>query len=231
MTNRIFSTLILFCTLASIDVKAQSDDNNYVIKFPMLDDQGQNVVTTIEYYDGLGRISSQTIYQGNAIYGIEQRNYYDGDYRLINGNDGTLRAEARNILAYSGDMGITSAQRNELSNTFTCVQTQLASDGTEIVTAMYYDQKGRVVEKNSKLLGNHLRREQFTSTFTGKILTHTIIDYKGTKEIFRSTTTNNYDATTGILASTDVTTSINEGNEVKKRTAVECTFKRHNRSR
>ena len=88
-----------------------------------------------------------------------------------------------------------------MSNTFACVQTQFASDGTEIVTAMYYDQKGRVVEKNSKLLGNHLRREQFTYTFTGKVLIHTIIDYKGTKEIFRSTTTNNYDATTGILLS------------------------------
>ena len=108
MTNRILSTLVLLCTLASIDVKAQSDDNNYVIKSSMLDDQGQNVVTTIEYYDGLGRkvferhvmtqgmvdtyfvsrhyaydglgrMTAQALYQGNAIYGVEQRNYYDGD--------------------------------------------------------------------------------------------------------------------------------------------------------
>ena len=170
-------------------------------------------------YDSLGRISSQTLYQGNAIHGIEQRNYYDGDYSLINGNNGTLTAEARNILAYSGDMSTTSAQRNELGNTFACVQTQLASDGTEIVTAMYYDQKGRVMEKNSKLLDNHLRREQFSYTFTGKVLTHTILDYKGAKEVFRSVTTNNYDAATGILTSIDVTTSANGGNEAKKRTA------------
>lgn len=168
-------------------------------------------------YDGLGRMTEQTLYQGNAVYCSEQRNYYDGDYSLINGS--TLTAEARSTLAYSGNMGITSAQRNELGNTFTCVQTQLASDGTEIVTAMYYDQKGRVVEKNSKLLDNHLRREQFTYTFPGKVLTHTIMDYKGTKEVFRSVTTNNYDAATGILISIDVTTSNNGGNEVEKRIA------------
>ena len=112
-------------------------------------------------YDGLGRMTAQTLYQGNAIYVIEQ----------------------------------------ELGNTFACVQTQLASDGTDIVTAMYYDQKGRVMEKNSKLLDNHLRREQFSYTFTGKVLTHTILDYKGAKEVFRSVTTNNYDAATGILTS------------------------------
>ena len=112
-------------------------------------------------YDGLGRMTAQTLYQGNAIYVIEQ----------------------------------------ELGNTFACVQTQLASDGTDIVTAMYYDRKGRVMEKNSKLLDNHLRREQFSYTFTGKVLTHTILDYKGAKEVFRSVTTNNYDAATGILTS------------------------------
>ena len=152
-------------------------------------------------YDGLGRMTAQALYQGNAIYGIEQRNYYDGDYSLISDNGNTLSAEARNMLAYSGVMGVTSAQRKELGNTFACVQTQLASDGTDIVTAMYYDRKGRVMEKNSKLLDNHLRREQFSYTFTGKVLTHTILDYKGAKEVFRSVTTNNYDAATGILTS------------------------------
>lgn len=170
-------------------------------------------------YDGLGRISLQTLYQGNAIHSVEQRNYYDGDYSLISDYSNTLTAEARKILTYSGNMGITSAQRNEIGKTFTCVQTQLASDGTEIVTAMYYDQKGRIVEKNSKLLDKHLRREQTTYTFTSKVLAHTIIDYKGAKEVFRSTTTNNYDAATGILTSTDVVTSNNGGNDVKKKIA------------
>lgn len=170
-------------------------------------------------YDGFGRISLQTLYHGNAIHSVELRNYYDGDYSLISDYSNTLTAEARKILTYSGDMGITSAQRNEIGKTFTCVQTQLASDGTEIVTAMYYDQKGRIVEKNSKLLDKHLRREQTTYTFTGKVLVHTIIDYNGAKEVFRSTTTNNYDAATGILTSTDVVTSNNEGNDVKKKIA------------
>lgn len=41
--------------MASLDAKAQSDDNNYAIKSSMQDEQGLNSVTTIEYYDGLGR--------------------------------------------------------------------------------------------------------------------------------------------------------------------------------
>ena len=55
MTNRILSTLVLLCTLASLDVKAQSDDHNYIAKSSMQDEQGKNSVVTVEYYDGLGR--------------------------------------------------------------------------------------------------------------------------------------------------------------------------------
>lgn len=55
MTNRILSTLVLLCTLASLDVKAQSDDHNYIVKSSMQDEQGKNSVVTVEYYDGLGR--------------------------------------------------------------------------------------------------------------------------------------------------------------------------------
>lgn len=74
-------------------------------------------------YDGFGRISLQTLYHGNAIHSVELRNYYDGDYSLISDYSNTLTAEARKILTYSGDMGITSAQGNEIGKTFTCVQT------------------------------------------------------------------------------------------------------------
>ena len=53
--NRFFSILLLLCTLASLDVTTQSDGHNYMVKSSMLDEQGQNSLTTIEYYDGLGR--------------------------------------------------------------------------------------------------------------------------------------------------------------------------------
>ena len=53
--KKFLSILILLCTFASLDVKAQSDDHNYVIRSSILDEQGQNSVTIIEYYDGLGR--------------------------------------------------------------------------------------------------------------------------------------------------------------------------------
>ena len=64
MKNRFFSILLLLCTLASIDVKAQSDSHNYIVKYSMLDEQGRNSLTTIEYYDGLGR-KEQVI--GNGV--------------------------------------------------------------------------------------------------------------------------------------------------------------------
>lgn len=170
-------------------------------------------------YDGLGRLQLQTLYRGNAFLCTELRNYYDGDYSFVSTPSNALVEKVRKLLVYSGDMGITSSQRNELGTTFSCVQVQRASNGTDIVTAMYYDQKGRVVEKNTKLLDNHLRREQFIYTFTGKVQVHTIIDYKDALEVFRSVTTNNYDVTTGILTSTDVKVSVKGGiAEEKKQT-------------
>lgn len=53
--NKFLSILLMLCTLASLDVKAQSDDHNYIVKSSMQDEQGQNSVVTVEYYDGLGR--------------------------------------------------------------------------------------------------------------------------------------------------------------------------------
>ena len=55
MIDRILSILVLFCTLAPLGVKAQSDDHNYIVKYSMQDEQGHNSVVTVEYYDGLGR--------------------------------------------------------------------------------------------------------------------------------------------------------------------------------
>ena len=55
MANKILSILLILCTLASLDAKAQSDDHNYIAKSSMQDEQGKNSVVTVEYYDGLGR--------------------------------------------------------------------------------------------------------------------------------------------------------------------------------
>ena len=80
MTNRFFSILVLLCTLASLDVKAQSDGHNYIVKSSMLDEQGQNSLTTIEYYDGLGRkeqVISNGIKPENASQALLSRTIYD----------------------------------------------------------------------------------------------------------------------------------------------------------
>ena len=80
MTNKILSTLVLLCTLASLDVKAQSDVHNYVIKSSMLDEQEQNSVVTVEYYDGLGRkeqVVSNGVKPENPSKALLSRTIYD----------------------------------------------------------------------------------------------------------------------------------------------------------
>lgn len=80
MANKILSILLILCTLSSLDAKAQSDDNNYVIKSSMLDEQRQNVVTTVEYYDGLGckeQVVSNGVKPENPSKTLLSRTIYD----------------------------------------------------------------------------------------------------------------------------------------------------------
>lgn len=66
--------------MASLDAKAQSDDNNYAIKSSMQDEQGLNSVTTIEYYDGLGRkeqVVTNGVKPGYSSKALLSRTMYD----------------------------------------------------------------------------------------------------------------------------------------------------------
>lgn len=170
-------------------------------------------------YDSFSRLKTQTYNFEDRVVNILQWYYYDGDYSFINSCPVPLTNVARNLLAYSNEMGQTSGNDRQLGNTLTSGQIQRASDGTYTVTAQYYNSKGLMVEKNVKMLGDHLRREQFTYTFTGQILVHTTIDYEGVNEVFRSEVSNNYDSSTGLLTSTDITTSVNSSEEVTRRTS------------
>ena len=80
MVSNILSILLILCTLASLDAKAQSDDNNYAIKSSMQDEQGLNSVTTIEYYDGLGRkeqVVTNGVKPGYSSKALLSRTMYD----------------------------------------------------------------------------------------------------------------------------------------------------------
>lgn len=131
----------------------------------------------------------------------------------------TLTSGNKNFLTYSGQMGMTSAQNHDFGKSFVSGSIMRSSDGSPIFTAIYYDRKGRVVEKNSKFLGSHFRREQFTYTFIGKLLTHTVIDYEQDKEVLHSVSTNNYDTITGLLTSKDVSISVGGASSVNRRVA------------
>lgn len=184
---------------------------------------------TMHYaYDGMGRISTVTVKSQDSIVSTEKRVYYDGDYSFIDNSDIQLTEDARTMLRYSRTMGVTSAMSGRLGYTFTCGTIERASNGTDIVTALYYDSNGRVVEKNYTGLSTHLRREQFTYTFTDKILTHKVIDYVGQQEVFRSVTTNTYDTQTDILTATSISTSVN-GTSTEERVTASYTYDEYGR--
>lgn len=77
----IFSALLLF-NLCCISVcLAQSKDHNYVVKHVMQDAEGKDSVTTVEYYDGLGRkeqVVSDGIVPGSSGRSLLSRTLYDG---------------------------------------------------------------------------------------------------------------------------------------------------------
>lgn len=170
-------------------------------------------------YDGLGRLKTRTLNFGKATTRAEQEIFYDGNYSFLNVYENALTSGNKNVLVYSGQMGMTSAQNHDFGKSFVCGSIMRSSDGSPIFTAIYYDRKGRVVEKNSKLLGSHFRREQFTYTFIGKLLTHTVVDYEQDKEVLHSVTTNNYDTATGLLTSKDVSISVGGASYVNRRVA------------
>ena len=168
MTNRILSTLVLLCTLASLDVKAQSDVHNYVIKSSMLDEQEQNSVVTVEYYDGLGRkeqvvsngvkpenpsktLLSRTIYddRGNewkkflpvTTIGLEYQtniSYKHNDSKALSAI--TYDALDRPVFATTpgSDMGGKGKKHEFLANKANCVKKYTVSDDGTLAQKDYY---------------------------------------------------------------------------------------------
>ena len=87
--NRLFSILLLLCTLASLNVKAKSDSHNYIVKSSMLDEQGQISVVMVEYYDGLGRTyeAHHTLLQKYKAYQFRdmmEKKYFKTKYDIPN---------------------------------------------------------------------------------------------------------------------------------------------------
>ena len=77
----ILSVLLLFNLCCTSVCLAQSKDHNYVVKHVMLDAEGKDSVTTVEYYDGLGRkeqVVSDGIVPGSSSRSLLSRTLYDG---------------------------------------------------------------------------------------------------------------------------------------------------------
>lgn len=178
----------------------------------------KNGTELLHTYDGIGRIKEVTLRKADGSKSIEQKFFYDGDYEFVKDNSDYLPNEACHLLEYSREMGPSTDEVLTNGNTQVCGSIQRVSDGTYIATAIYYDRKGRIVEKNSKLLEGHTRRKQYTYNFIGKVITHTVIDYKGDLEVCRSVTRDNYDEQTGIVTSKDVETSLDRKGGIRKET-------------
>ena len=77
----IFSALLLLNLCVASVCLAQSDTHNYVVKDVMQDADGKHSVTTVEYYDGLGRkeqVVSNGIVPGSPSQALLSRMLYDG---------------------------------------------------------------------------------------------------------------------------------------------------------
>ena len=154
--------------MASLDAKAQSDDNNYAIKSSMQDEQGLNSVTTIEYYDGLGRkeqvvtngvkpgysskaLLSRTMYddRGNewkkflpvTTIGLEYQtniSYKHNDSKALSAI--TYDALDRPVFATTpgSDMGGKGKKHEFLANKANCVKKYTVSDDGTLAQKDYY---------------------------------------------------------------------------------------------
>ena len=166
--NKFLSILLMLCTLASLDVKAQSDDHNYIVKSSMQDEQGQNSVVTVEYYDGLGRkeqvvtngvkpgyptktLLSRTMYddRGNewkkflpvTTIGLEYQtnvSYKHNDSEALSAI--TYDALDRPTFATTpgGDMGGKGKKHEFLANKANCVKKYTVSDDGSLAQKDYY---------------------------------------------------------------------------------------------
>ena len=158
----------MLCTLASLDVKAQSDDHNYIAKSSMQDEQGKNSVVTVEYYDGLGRkeqvvtngvkpgyptktLLSRTIYddRGNEwkkflpvpTTGLDYQtniSYKHDDSKALSAI--TYDALDRPVFATTpgSDMGGKGKKHEFLANKANCVKKYTVSDDGSLAQKDYY---------------------------------------------------------------------------------------------
>lgn len=185
-------------------------------------------------YDKYGRLCIQgtctSCWRGETVntttYNTSGTGFQNTGYLLARNSDisGTITLEIVNyydnydfIRLYNSVMNTTN------STTTTGLQTgriSIASDGSMLTDAIYYDYKGRPIQTRSISLGSRLTTTTTSYKYWGEIYQTIQTDYPGTSTAttptLTSTTTNNYNSTTGLLSNTTLSLKRGSATAVQK---------------
>lgn len=185
-------------------------------------------------YDKYGRLCIQgtctSCWRGETVntttYNTSGTGFQNTGYLLARNSDisGTITLEIVNyydnydfIRLYNSVMNTTN------STTTTGLQTgriSIASDGSMLTDAIYYDYKGRPIQTRSISLGSRLTTTTTSYKYWGDIYQTVQTDYPGTSTAttptLTSTTTNNYNSTTGLLSNTTLSLKRGSATAVQK---------------
>ena len=185
-------------------------------------------------YDKYGRLCIQGIctncWRGETVntatYNTSGTGFQNTGYQLGRDGDisGTVTLELVNYYDnYDFIRLYNSSLQTSSSTTTTSLQTgsiRKASDGSTLAAALYYDYKGRPVNTRSISLGNRLTTVATSYKYWGDVYQTVQTDYPTTNTLIAanlvSTTTNNYNASTGLLTNTTLTLKAGYGSAVTK---------------
>ena len=185
-------------------------------------------------YDKYGRLCIQGIctncWRGETVntatYNTSGTGFQNTGYQLGRDGDisGTVTLELVNYYDnYDFIRLYNSSLQTSSSATTTSLQTgsiRKASDGSTLAAALYYDYKGRPVNTRSISLGNRLTTVATSYKYWGDVYQTVQTDYPTTNTLIAanlvSTTTNNYNASTGLLTNTTLTLKAGYGSAVTK---------------
>ena len=185
-------------------------------------------------YDKYGRLCIQGTCTGcwrgeavnTATYNTSESGFQNTGYTLGRVSDisGTITIETVNYYdSYNFIRFCNSVVSTSSSVSTTGLLTGLirkASDGTTLTDAIYYDYKSRPIQTRSISLGSRLTTTTTSYKYWGDVYQTVQTDYPGTSTsatpTLTSTTTNNYNPTTGLLSNTTLSLKRGTATAVQK---------------
>ena len=186
--GRMVSKILPGCGLVSYTY----DEANRVISMQDGEMRKKGKVRHYEYDNQDRLVTQYTDGIGGKTYEIH--NYYDGDYSFVPSG-----------LPNCKDNYSSSATDANLARGLLCGTIQRGSNGTELVSALYYNEDGKLCDKAISQLDGHIRRESYCFNFTNKLTNYNTYDYMDGKEILNTNNLTKYCSYSGQLYQKGIT--------------------------